>query len=144
MSYPLFSAAVSRILNLRCTVGLDSAVSTFRRWKGDYLGDTVDNPDYSLYRAALTKENVIGPKKVLFSTLVYKFNRLGKVHSRAVVFTAEGSRVLKMDNTKKYKLMDSFTLNDVTGISIRLVRATQQMLLEKFQKVNYHFSPNRK
>jgi len=46
-----------------------------RRWKGDYLGDSAENPDFSSYRNALTKAGVIGPKNVLFSCMTYKFNR---------------------------------------------------------------------
>ncbi len=78
----------------------------------------VDNPDYGSYRSALTKAGVIGPKNVLFSALAYKFNRLGKVHDRAVVFTAD-NRVLKMDPGKKFKVLLTANLADVRGISIR-------------------------
>ncbi len=93
-------------------------LSLSRRWKGDYLGDVTDNPDYSSYRHSLTKANVIGPKNVLFSSLAYKFNRLGKVHDRAVVFTAD-NRLLKMDPAKKYKTLLTASLADVSGLSIR-------------------------
>lgn len=50
----------------------------FRKWRGDYLNDTSENPLVEAYRGALRKEG-INHKSVVFSCPTKKFNRHGKV-----------------------------------------------------------------
>ena len=58
-----------------------------RRWRGDYLNDTSENPFVEAYRGALRKEG-INQKSVTFSAAVKKFNRHGKV----IIFELKWSR----------------------------------------------------
>ncbi len=91
-----------------------------RRWLGDYLSETSENPSGMVaYRAMLRKCGVQGDtaNAVLFSALTVKYNRHNKSNDRAVVITKD-NRILKMDPSKKFKVMQTFQLSDVTGLGL--------------------------
>ena len=84
-----------------------------RSWKGDYMNITTENLATDLYRGALKKA---AASRVTFSCKVMKFNRHGKVNERVLVITQD--QIIKMDPSKKFKVMMSASLKDVTQISL--------------------------
>jgi len=83
-----------------------------RRWYGDYLSQENLGPEYS---AAL---QVIRDKdrgnNIVFSSRVMKVNRLNKTNDRFMILSE--SHLYKV-NPKKGKLMQSYQLSDVMGVS---------------------------
>lgn len=89
-----------------------------RKWDGNYLMQTQDNPNTADYVSRMnslkSKDNFTA---ILFSSMVKKVNKNNKTSDRSIVITNQ--HIYKLDPKKKFKLMRPGTsFLDLTGLSV--------------------------
>ncbi|XP_043911174.1 unconventional myosin-Id [Protopterus annectens] len=106
------AAAVEMLKGKRADIGLQ------RKWEGNYLASTKDNPEAMNIFTTVANELMRKDKymNTLFSSHVRKVNRFNKVQNRAILLTDR--HLYKMDSSHQYKVMRTIPLYNVTGVSV--------------------------
>ncbi|XP_044731284.1 unconventional myosin ID [Chrysoperla carnea] len=88
-----------------------------RKWEGDYLSRSSENPTASIYIASVNNmKNTEHFKQILFSSFIKKFNKFNKCADRSILITDE--TIYKLDNLKFKSMKAGIKIADLTNISV--------------------------
>ncbi|XP_073971326.1 unconventional myosin ID [Rhodnius prolixus] len=88
-----------------------------RKWEGNYLGQSAENPDVAIYNTSIRNlKNSDHFNNILFSSYIVKTNRYNKCADRGLLVTEYA--IYKLDLTKFKPMRSGIPIQEITGISI--------------------------
>uniref|UniRef100_A0A146M4P3 Myosin-IA n=1 Tax=Lygus hesperus TaxID=30085 RepID=A0A146M4P3_LYGHE len=88
-----------------------------RKWEGNYLGISSENPDVAIYNTSVKNlKNTDHFNSILFSSFIVKTNRFNKCAVRGLLITEHS--IYKLDVTKFKPMRSGIPIQEITGLSL--------------------------